>query len=124
MDNDNGRKRSQTVPAILLSSLAATIVAGCSSIGYSTAVQRCVDDDGTVRDDKDCMPGSGVHSHPGAGGYWYPRFVYGGTGEGKVGSKIKGFSHAVPEGTRIVNSSGRTLVKGGFGGGRSGGFGG
>ncbi len=83
-----------------------------------------MDDKGVVLSDEACETTQRTTS----GGYIhsYPHWVYGGTGGNTPGSRAMGFRSTPTEGAHVVTPSGRTISRGGFGGGSrsSGGFGG
>jgi hypothetical protein len=120
-------KKSTHVPAVLVATLAASILAGgCSSV---REVRRCVDDKGVVLSDAECemQGGQNAHTQRSYGGYHsYPHWVYGGTGGNTPGSRAMGFKSSPSSGAHVVSSSGHTISRGGFGGGSHGfsGFGG
>jgi len=107
-------KKSTSVPATLLSAIAAATLAGCSS--GPREVRRCVDEKGRYMEDYKCTDNR-YRSHY----YGYPRFVYGGNFDNRSG-RVMGFRSTPSDGAHVVTPSGRTISRGGFGGsGRSGG---
>ncbi len=110
-------KKSQSVPAVLLASVAATIIAsGCRA--PVKEVRRCVDANGVVLDDKECDTTTSGTRH--YGGHVYPHWVYGGSGGNTIGSRAMGFRSTPSDGAHVVSSSGRTISRGGFGSSSSG----
>lgn len=118
-------KKSKSVPATLIVSIAAAIVTtGCGC--NATQVRRCVDSTGRVLPDSACtgpMP-SGNYTYSTGGGYggssYYsrPHWIYGGSyGSGRV----SGGSLTPSGGADVVDGSGHTISRGGFGGGGGGG---
>jgi hypothetical protein len=116
-------KKSAHVPAILVASLAASILsAGCSS--GPKEVRRCVDDKGVVLSDAECEKLDNRAAGRPIGGYHaYPHWVYGGSGGSTPGSRAMGFKSTPTEGAHIVSPAGRTISRGGFGGSSRGGGG-
>jgi hypothetical protein len=117
-------KKSAHVPAILVASLAASILSGGCSSG-PREVRRCVDDKGVVLSDAECEK---LENRTGSGGYvggyrGYPHWVYGGSGGNTPGSRAMGFRSTPTEGAHVVSPSGRTISRGGFGGSSRGGGG-
>ena len=101
-------KKSKAVPATLVASIAAIVVAGC---GNSTQVRRCVDDQGNVLPDTQCTNPSTSTYRSG----FYPHWVYGGSLNGR---RVSGYSSTPSSSHDIVNSSG-SVIRRGFGGGSS-----
>ena len=126
------RKRRKVIK---VGTWAAVGVVALVALGYLTAepeeqvVAHCVDEDGIIVDDSNCVtPASSSTTYYGGGGF-YPVFIgsggrqyhytYGGTGT--IGQRVQGGTTVVPkEGTRIVTSSGKTISRGGFGVSRGG----
>jgi hypothetical protein len=114
-------KKSTEVQVILLATVAAAAMAGCSRprYDYSTEVRRCLDPQGNVVPDYRCEQRPGGY---GTGGYvGYPRWVYGGT---MNNGRLMNFNSAPTAGSQVVTPSGRTITRGGLGtssSGRSGG---
>ncbi len=102
-------KKSQSVPMILVASMAAVALSGC---GANKQVRRCVDQQGNVLPDTQCVTSTGYRS---GGAFIYPRWVYGGTSSGR---KVTGFSSTPSSSADIVDSKG-TVVRKGFGSSRS-----
>jgi hypothetical protein len=100
-------KKSKAVPATLVASIAAIVVAGC---GNSTQVRRCVDNQGNLLPDSQC---NNTTTHR-TGGF-YPHWVYGGALSGR---RVTGYSNTPSSSHDIVNSNG-SVVRRGFGGGSS-----
>jgi len=103
-------KKSKAVPATLVASIAAIVVAGC---GNSTQVRRCVDDQGNVLPDSQCQNTSTTTYRRSSG--FYPHWVYGGSVSGR---RVTGYSTTPSSSHDIVNSSG-SVIRRGFGGGSS-----
>ena len=123
-------KRSAKVTAPLLASLALGITSGCRK----PEMQRCVDENNHVVDDKLCanQPQTGdqqQNQNPTTHGYvpYIPlyHYYYGGWGGYGLGSLAGGGTTTPAEGHSYINSSGvRTgTVRGGFGRSMSGGEG-
>jgi hypothetical protein len=115
-------KRSAKVTAPLLASLALAMTTGCRK----PEMQRCVDENNKVVDDKLCtdqpaQAGDPQHQNPGVGGFipYLPlyHYYYGGWGGYGLGSLVGGGSTTPAEGHNYINSTGvRTgTVRGGFG---------
>jgi hypothetical protein len=115
-------KRSAKVTAPLLASLALSMTTGCRK----PEMQRCVDENNKVVDDKLCasqpLAGDSQQQRPdGHGGYvpFIPlyHYYYGGWGGYGLGSLVGGGSNTPAEGHSYINSTGvRTgTVRGGFG---------
>lgn len=101
-------KKSKTVPATLLTSIAAVVLVGC---GGRTEVRRCVDDKGNILPDVQCQSPGRV------GGYYgYPHWVYGGSVNG---NRVSNFRSTPTDGATIKSSSGQVISRGGFGGSSS-----
>lgn len=118
-----GKRMSRHVAATLLTTAALTCLAGCAN---NSTTARCVDANGNVLPDSACGGYSagygGGSGYIGYGGYspgYPPRWVYGGQGGSRVGSRAIGYSTVAPSDGDISTSSGR-IIRGGFG--RSGGF--
>lgn len=92
-------KKSSVVPATLVASIAALVVTGCGER------RDCVDNMGNKLPDSACNSGSYA-------GHVYPHWVYGGS---------RSSSGRITGGSTTPHSS---VSRGGFGGGRSSGFGG
>lgn len=119
-------KRSQAVPAVFVTVIAAGLSAGCGcGSSYVTETRRCVDQYGKILPDSSC--GAGY-----AGGYYggyrpVPRFVYGGALDNGV---VRNFRSTPTNGSEIRSSNGSVIRsgvrRGGFGGsgGSFGSFGG
>ncbi|HZH98550.1 MAG TPA: hypothetical protein VEX38_06230 [Fimbriimonadaceae bacterium] len=109
-------KKSKSVPAVLVAAVAALAIAGCSE---NRQVRRCVDDQDTLLDDSACTGTSGGYI-----GHGYPRWVYGGTSDNRIGSKVVGFSSTPQSGATVVSRTGQVISRGGFGSSGRGSFGG
>lgn len=113
-------KKSLNVPATLVATIAAGLMAGGCSSG-PREVRRCVDEQGKVLPDGACTTatrGTSGSYH----GYHYvgqPRYVYGGTGRGDPGSYISGYKSSPSDGAHVVDPNGKTIRRGGFGGSSS-----
>ena len=115
-------KRSAKVTAPLLASVALAITTGCRK----PEMQRCVDENNKVVDDKLCAnepsDNSQQQQRPDGHGGFIPyiplyHYYYGGWGGYGLGSLVGGGSTTPAEGHSYINSSGvRTgTVRGGFG---------
>jgi hypothetical protein len=116
-------KRSTKVTAPLLASLALAMTTGCRK----PEMQRCVDENNKVVDDKLCadQPAQAddqQHQNPGVGGGFIPyvplyHYYYGGWGGYALGSLVGGGSTRPAEGHSYINSTGvkTGTVRGGFG---------
>lgn len=124
-------KRSSDVPARLLIATASAILAGCSQ---PRVVERCVDAYGNVIPDVACEPGYVGGTYYGGGGTYYgggrvhyssPHYIYGGS---VSGGRVTGGTLTPTRNANVVNSSGTSISRAGFGSsgggsfGRSGGF--
>jgi hypothetical protein len=99
-------KKSQSVPVVLVASIAALALTGC---GAQRQVRRCVDQYGNVLPDSQCYT-----STTRVGGT-YPYWVYGGS---LNRGRVTGYSRTPIGNADIVDSRG-TVVRRGFGGGSS-----
>lgn len=99
-------KKSQAVPVSLVVSIAALALAGC---GGQRQVRRCVDVNGNVLPDNECVVPSRRY------GGIYPYWVYGGT---LTRGRVTNFSRTPNSSADIVDSRG-SVVRRGFGGGSS-----
>lgn len=114
-------KRSAKVTAPLLASVALAITTGCRK----PEMQRCVDENNKVVDDKLCanLPSGNSQQNQNPMGPGYVPYVplyhyyYGGWGGYGLGSLVGGGSNTPAEGHSYINSSGaRTgTIRGGFG---------
>jgi hypothetical protein len=115
-------KRSAKVTAPLLASLALSMTTGCRK----PEMQRCVDENNKVVDDKLCanQPQAGTpdYGRPNGGGGFVPyiplyHYYYGGWGGFGLGSLVGGGSNAPAEGHSYINSTGvrSGTTRGGFG---------
>jgi hypothetical protein len=114
-------KRSAKVTAPLLASLALSMTTGCRK----PEMQRCVDENNKVVDDKLCanQPQAGTpdYGRPNGGGFvpYIPlyHYYYGGWGGFGLGSLVGGGSNAPAEGHSYINSTGvrSGTTRGGFG---------
>ena len=119
-------KRSAAVTAPLLASVALAITTGCRK----PEMQRCVDENNKVVDDKLCanqpaqangQTNDPQHQNPGVGGFipYVPlyHYYYGGWGGYGLGSLVGGGSTAPAEGHSYINSTGvrSGTARGGFG---------
>lgn len=98
-------KKSQSVPVVLVASIAAIALTGCSA---SRQVRRCVDQYGNVLPDSQCYT-----STTRVGGM-YPYWVYGGT---LNRGRVTGYSRTPSTSAEIVDARGTPVVRRGFGGG-------
>jgi hypothetical protein len=111
-------KRSTQVAAPLLAAAALAMTTGCSK----PEMQRCVDENNKVVDDKFCanLPTQqGVQQRPDGHGGFIPiifpyRYYYGGWGGFGLGSVVGGGGYAPVAGRSYANRSGVT-IRGGFG---------
>ena len=99
-------KKSQSVPIVLVASIAAIALTGCSG---NRQVRRCVDQYGNVLPDSQC------YTSTSRVGGMYPYWVYGGT---LNRGRVTGYSRTPSSNADIVDSRG-TVVRKGFGGGSS-----
>jgi hypothetical protein len=120
-------KRSSQVAAPLLAAAALAITTGCRQ----PDMQRCVDQQNHVVDDKFCAnlpPGAqSTQQRPDGHGGFFPiimpyRFYYGGWGGYGLGSIVGGGSDTPATGRSYATRSG-TTTRGGFGSSFSGGEG-
>jgi hypothetical protein len=111
-------KKSTSVAAPLLASVALAFLAGCRQ----REMQRCVDEHNTVVDDSLCNATQQAHQPNPAGGFFpYPyRWYYGGWGGYSRGSAVGGGGFAPAAGHSYASPT----TRGGFGGSFSGGDGG
>ena len=104
-------KKSASVPLTILASVAALAMSGCNR---RTEVQRCLDDQQRIVDDRLCdqaRPYSGVYPHY----HWW----YGGASGGRFGDTVMGGGSSLSPGFSSVRAG-----EGGAHGGTSrGGFG-
>jgi len=111
-------KRSSHVAAPLLAAAALAMTVGCSK----PEMQRCVDENNKVVDDKLCanLPNQqGVQQRPDGHGGFIPiflpyRYYYGGWGGYGLGSVVGGGGYAPAAGRSYATRSGVT-TRGGFG---------
>ena len=111
-------RRSTQVTAPLLAAAALSMLAGCRK----PEMQRCVDENNKVVDDKFCanLPTQqAVQQHPDGHGGFIPiilpyRYYYGGWGGYGLGSVVGGGGYAPTSGRSYANRSGIT-IRGGFG---------
>ena len=113
-------RRSTQVAAPLLAATALSILFGCQK----PEMQRCVDEQNHVVDDKFCanLPAgqqSAQQQRPDGHGGFFPillpyRFYYGGWGGFSLGSTVGGGSYAPALGRSYATRSGVT-TRGGFG---------
>jgi hypothetical protein len=101
-------KKSKSVPVVLVASIAAIALTGCSS---QRQVRRCVDQFGNVLPDSQCVTSTTRRVGTGI----YPFWVYGGT---MNRGKVTGYSRTPSSSADIVDSRG-SVVRRGFGGGTS-----
>ena len=115
-------KRSPKVTAPLLASLALAMTTGCRK----PEMQRCVDENNKVVDDKLCanQPQAGApdYGRPNGHGGFIPfvplyHYYYGGWGGYGLGTLVGGGSNTPAEGHSYINSTGvrSGTVRGGFG---------
>ena len=112
-------KRSVQVAAPLLAAAALALTAGCRK----PEMQRCVDEQNHVVDDKFCanLPNQQANQQrPDGHGGFFPvflpyRYYYGGSGGYGLGSLVGGGSYAPAVGRSYSTRSGVT-TRGGFGG--------
>ena len=101
-------KRSLNVSAPLLASAALTLLTACRD----PQMQRCVDDQNHVVDDKFCrnQPNQNASSGSGGTGFYMPyRYYYGGGGSYDLGSTVSGGSYVGTPGASY------STTRGGFG---------
>src|SRR5882757_10473640 len=111
-------RRSTQVTAPLLAATALSILTGCRK----PEMQRCVDEQNRVVDDKLCanLPDQqGIQQRPDGHGGFLPLFIpyhyyYGGWGGYGLGSVVGGGSYAPAAGRSYTTRSGVT-TRGGFG---------
>ncbi len=106
-------KRSTQVAAPLLAAAALAMATGCSK----PLMERCVDQDNHVVDDKFCanLPPAQAQQNLRPGLPFYPyRYYYGGYGGFGLGSLVSGGSYVPDPSGRYITSTGRT-TRGGFG---------
>jgi len=111
-------RRSSQVTAPILAAAALSLLAGCRK----PEMQRCVDENNKVVDDKFCanLPTQqAVQQRPDGHGGFVPiilpyRYYYGGWGGYGVGSVVGGGGDAPISGRSYTNRSGIT-IRGGFG---------
>jgi hypothetical protein len=111
-------KRSAQVAAPLLAAAALALTTGCQK----PEMQRCVDENNKVVDDKFCanLPTQqGVQQRPDGHGGFIPiflpyRYYYGGWGGYGLGSVVGGGGYSPVAGRSYANRSGIT-IRGGFG---------
>ena len=111
-------KRSAQVAAPLLAAAALAMTTGCQK----PEMQRCVDENNKVVDDKFCanLPTQqGVQQRPDGHGGFIPiflpyRYYYGGWGGYGLGSVVGGGGYSPVAGRSYANRSGIT-TRGGFG---------
>jgi hypothetical protein len=111
-------KRSSHVAAPLLAATALSLLTGCRK----PEMQRCVDEQNHVVDDKFCanLPNQqGVQQRPDGHGGFIPiilpyRYYYGGWGGYGLGSVVGGGNYAPTAGRSYTTRSGVT-TRGGFG---------
>ena len=109
-------KRSTKVVAPLLAAAGLAMMSGCRK----PEMQRCVDENNQVVDDKFCadQPAAAQNQNPNGIGYvpHVYRYYYGGWGGYGWGTRVGGGSYLPSEGHSYVNSAGHTTtVRGGFG---------
>jgi len=124
---DEERERSARKRKRILIGAGVTVgVVALIAVGYSVVqsddeVQaQCVDDEGVIVDDSNCVtPAATSGTHYGGG--FYPIFIGGGGrqyhytygGSGSIGQRVQGGTTTVPrEGTRVTTSSGKTVSSG------------
>jgi hypothetical protein len=111
-------KRSTQVAAPLLAAAALAMITGCQK----PEMQRCVDENNKVVDDKFCanLPTQqAVQQRPDGHGGFIPiifpyRYYYGGWGGFGLGSVVGGGGYSPVAGRSYANHSGVT-IRGGFG---------
>lgn len=109
-------RRSVKVTAPLLASVALSMATGCRK----PEMQRCVDENNRVVDDKMCanLPAANVQQNPGGPGYipYHPlyHYYYGGWGGYALGTIVGGGSYTPSAGRSYATRSGIT-TRGGFG---------
>jgi hypothetical protein len=125
-DEESARRKRKRV---LVGAGVTVGVVALIAIGYRVAqpqeeiVARCVDDDGVVVDDSNCVTPAANSGYYGGGGF-YPIFIgtggrqyhynYGGTGT--TGQRVSGGTTAVPrDSARVTTPSGKTVSRGGLG---------
>ncbi len=112
-------KKSKAVPALLVVSVAALVLAtGCSS--EPRMVRRCLDANGQILPEDVCYGSgySGSSYYYGGRSYIFygsPHWGYGGGGSYSIGGFASGYSRTSPSGMS-VNSSSSSVSRGGFGG--------
>jgi hypothetical protein len=115
----SARKRKRIlVGAGVTVGVVALIAVGYSVVQDDDEVQaQCVDDDGVIVEDSNCVtPAASSGAHYGGG--FYPIFIGGGGrqyhytygGTGSVGQRVQGGTTTVPKDTRVTTSSGRTIA--------------
>jgi uncharacterized protein YgiB involved in biofilm formation len=108
-------KKSQAVPATLVTAVATMLVAsGCGCGSGMVQTRRCLDEKGNVIPEMYCERGTrsvyyGSH-------YVLPRWGYGGT---MSGNRVSGFSPTPHPDATVQTPSGRVISRGGFGGSSS-----
>lgn len=115
---------------ILIGAGVTVGVVAVIAVGYAAAqpdetVQaRCVDEDGVVVDDSNCVtPAANTNSSTGYGGGFFPIFIGGGGGQyhynyggtGEVGQRATGGTTTVPRNARVSTPSGTSVSRGGLG---------
>jgi hypothetical protein len=115
----SARKRKRIlIGAGVTVGVVALIAVGYSVVQSDDEVQaQCVDDEGVIVDDSNCVtPAASSGTHYGGG--FYPIFIGGGGrqyhytygGSGTIGQRVQGGTTTLPkEGTRVTTSSGKTI---------------
>lgn len=118
----SARKRKRIlIGAGVTVGVVALIAVGYSVVQSDDDVQaQCVDEDGVIVDDSNCVtPAASGGTYYGGG--FYPIFIGGGGrqyhytygGSGTIGQRVQGGTTTVPkDGTRVTTSSGKTISSG------------
>jgi hypothetical protein len=111
------RRKRILVGAGVTVGVVALIAVGYSAVQDDEVQAQCVDEEGVIVDDSNCVtPAASSTAHYGGG--FYPIFIGGGGrqyhytygGTGTVGERVQGGTTTVPkEGTRVTTRSGKTL---------------
>lgn len=121
---DDERRRTKRKRILIGAGVTVGLVA-VIAIGYAVSqpdeeVQaQCVDPDGVVVDDSNCVTPAANTTHYGGGGGFYPIFIGGGGrqyhynygGSGGLGQPVTGGTTTVPrDGVRVSTPSGKTVA--------------
>lgn len=124
--NELAAERSRTKRKRVLIGAGVTVgVVALIAVSYAAAqpeeeIQaQCVDDEGVIADDANCVtPATNVGSTNYGGGGFYPIFIGGGGrqyhynygGSGSIGDRVSGGTTTVPRSGTVTTSSGRVVA--------------